>query len=239
LVQDFHERPLKIPFNRIVATPGFMTPTGANAFAVTVKQTANNVDSIYLSFHGHDSRDNSICVQPFIKDVTLTYDGITLPSNIRMRTYNDITQRSMFLDSFNMQNNFAVTMSKDFDHSITPYFHVPVGAVGASGITFTNRTYLRTGDLTNFLIAYPNALDGTHNEGLFNKGGNFSWQVRGHQNANIFLYSNAAEVAMPNPFPIRKVYVTCVCDATLQLFASTNNIPKQVTVLAVNDHTNA
>ena len=229
LVEDFIQNPLRIPYNTIVAYPGVglqPAPGSTREVNVVIKQSANNVDSIFMTFHRFDSRDGSICVQPFIKNIRITTNGRTFPSNIQINTFNDYTQRSMFHDSFNIQNNFAVSLNSDFDHSITPYFSVPV--IKPDGSDWIDRTYLRTGDLTNCMVAIPHALDGSHNEGLFSSGGTFSWLIQGTAEAKVFSYSLDDPVEIDNRFQPRRIYVTCVCDTTLVLFSNTRNAPGQV-----------
>jgi len=235
LVQDFFSKPLKIPYNTIVAHPGVglePTPGTKRPINVVIKQTANNIDSIFMTFHRKDSRNGSICVQPFIKKIRITTNGRTFPSNIDIDTYNNHTQRSMLHDAFNIQNNFAVSLNKDFDHSITPYFTVPY--INTLGTLWTDRTYLRTGDITNCIVAIPHALDGSHNEGLFSSGGNFSWLIEGEADPNMYLYSNTDEVTAVNQFQPRRIVVTCVCDTTLELFSNVSNTPGQVRNAPVN-----
>ena len=84
------------------------------------------------------------------------------------------------------------------------------------------------------MVAIPHALDGSHNEGLFSSGGNFSWLIQGVVKGKINSYSNTNQIEVDNPFQPIRVVVTCVCDTTLELFSGVSNTPGQVRNAPVN-----
>jgi len=239
LVSLYSANPLKIPFNSVNSAAGkginnlSTRPDGFildNHIRSTIPQIANRIDSVFISFHQYDGADGSLCVQPFAHNVRVTVNDTLYPI-YPINTYNDPIVRNMFLDAINIQNNTVVTLNRDFDHSLTPYKYLRTTEHPEHCVE--NRT-LRRGDITNFLLAIPLASDGSHNEGLYSKGGNLSWLIEGTTEDKYSSYidpripPSQPRTPIDNPFKPRRIVITAVQCETLLLFSRPTSTMGQV-----------